>query len=1240
MQKLSFIILILFAQIILAQSPHGKNFNINCEECHSTDKWDIDYKKLKFDHSITDFELVGQHAALDCRTCHQTIEFSNVKQECVSCHTDIHQNSVGTDCAQCHTSQSWLVKDINEIHRMGRFPLEGAHRLADCEDCHSSVKNLYFEPLGAECFDCHKSDFESAKQPDHIAAGFSTECQDCHQLTDYEWSGALVNHDFFPLTGGHKISNCFDCHSQNTFEGLSQDCITCHQSDFNSTADPNHIASGFSNDCMECHTTNPGWQPATFAQHDNFFQLVGAHKLIESDCAKCHTTGFTNTPNQCSDCHINNYNNTADPNHQAAGFGTDCESCHTSNAWQPATFDHDNQFFPIYSGSHKGEWNECSDCHTNASNFQVFECITCHEHNQNDMNEEHNGVNGYVYESNACYSCHPTGSGEGGFNHSTTNFPLTGVHITTQCSDCHTSGYSGTSMECNSCHLTDFQNTANPNHQQLGLDQNCEQCHTTNPNWQPANFPVHNEFYLIEGAHVSIANDCNSCHNGDYVNNKNQCYDCHVNNYTNTTNPNHQSTGFGTDCETCHSQNAWEPATFDHDNQFFPIYSGKHNNQWNECSDCHTNTSNFQIFECINCHEHNQTEMDDKHKEVQGYQYISTECLACHPSGDTEGAFNHATSQFPLTGAHVTTECSDCHTSGYAGTSMECNACHLTDFQNTVNPNHQQLGLETNCETCHTTNRNWEPATFPVHNDFYLIEGAHVNITNDCTKCHTNEFANTGNQCMDCHITNYNNTSDPNHQSTGFGTDCETCHSQNAWEPATFDHDNQFFPIYSGKHNNEWNDCSDCHTNSSNYQIFECINCHEHNQTEMDDEHKEVQGYQYVSTECLACHPSGDSDGAFNHATSLFPLTGAHTTQECSSCHETGYSNASAECESCHQSDFTNSLEPKHSEAGISTQCENCHNSSAWKPSEFNHTITGFELVGGHNRTQCSDCHSVSTANASSECYGCHESNYSQAPEHSTQNYPKTCQNCHNTTNWEETSFDHNSTNFALTGAHIDVTCDNCHSNGYAGTSTDCNSCHTSDFNNSTNPNHTNLGLSTDCADCHTTNSNWQPASFSVHNNYYALVGAHSSISNDCSTCHNGDYNNTSNQCYDCHQNDYNSTTNPAHASSGFGTGCLDCHSQSAWTPSTFDHDGQYFPIYSGDHRGEWNTCSDCHKNSNDFGQFTCLECHEHSQSRMDDKHSDINDYVYDSNACYDCHPRGQGDIMIKKYFDKMRIEK
>ena len=34
------------------------------------------------------------------------------------------------------------------------------------------------------------------------------------------------------------------------------------------------------------------------------------------------------------------------------------------------------------SGSHRGRWSSCSDCHKTAGNFAAFECIYCHAHSQ------------------------------------------------------------------------------------------------------------------------------------------------------------------------------------------------------------------------------------------------------------------------------------------------------------------------------------------------------------------------------------------------------------------------------------------------------------------------------------------------------------------------------------------------------------------------------------------------------------------------------------------------------------------------------------------------------------------------------------------------------------------------------------------------------------------------------------------------------------------------------------------
>ena len=134
---------------------------------------------------------------------------------------------------------------------------------------------------------------------------------------------------------------------------------------------------------------------------------MGAHATIANDCAACHNGNYNNTPNTCYGCHATAYNTANSPNHISAGFPTDCVTCHGQSQWTPANWDHDDMYFPIFSGQHEGEWDQCSDCHTNANNYSVFTCLTCHH--QNSTNSEHNGVSGYQYNSNACYACHPNG---------------------------------------------------------------------------------------------------------------------------------------------------------------------------------------------------------------------------------------------------------------------------------------------------------------------------------------------------------------------------------------------------------------------------------------------------------------------------------------------------------------------------------------------------------------------------------------------------------------------------------------------------------------------------------------------------------------------------------------------------------------------------------------------------------------------------------------------------------------
>ncbi|MFZ4704955.1 MAG: hypothetical protein ACOYMF_03000 [Bacteroidales bacterium] len=1210
----------------------ANNYSTNCTDCHKMNglTWP---EVTNTDHNF--FPLTKGHAIEDCGRCHKSMPYSSASSECFSCHqpnytasTNPNHMAVGipNNCATCHTTNpGW--QPATYTHKEP-FPLKDAHQAIanECATCHAGN---YSNPVNT-CEGCHITNFNQTTNPNHTTAQIATTCETCH--TQVAWTPATYTHkEPYPLTDFHlTIANdCFACHAGN-YSNPENTCVGCHLTNFNATTNPNHSAAQFSTACETCHS-QVAWIPSTF-DHNTIYPLEGAHAIIANNCTQCHANGYPNTPNTCVGCHLTNYNQTTDPNHTAAQFPTTCADCHTQTAWKPASFDHDGQFFPIYSGKHNGQWNACADCHTNPSNFTIFTCTTsCHP--QASTNNEHQGVGGYQYVSAACLACHPNGAANG-FDHAAAGFPLTGGHSTVACTSCHASGYIGTSPVCAGCHTTNYNQTTNPNHTAIGISNSCSTCHTLNPGWSPATFPTHNNYYVLAGAHIS--KPCADCHNGNYNSIPNTCAGCHQTNYNQTTNPNHAAAQFPTTCADCHTQSAWTPATFNHDGLYFPIYSGKHNGNWNSCADCHTNPSNYAVYTCTTaCHP--QSTMNNEHQGVGGYQYISSACLACHPTGNAGGAFNHNTSPFPLTGGHASVDCASCHTNGYTGTSTICASCHINNYNQTTDPNHSAIGISTDCVTCHTTNPGWNPATFPTHNNYYVLAGAHVSVA--CANCHNGNYIATPNTCAGCHINNYNQTTNPNHAAAQFPTTCADCHSQSAWTPSTFNHDGQYFPIYSGKHNGNWNSCADCHTNPSNYAVYTCTtSCHP--QSSMNNQHQGVGGYQYVSSACLACHPTGNAGGAFNHNTSPFPLTGGHSSVDCASCHASGYTGTSTLCAGCHTDNYNQTTDPNHSAIGISTDCASCHTTNpGWNPATFPTHNNYYVLAGAHVAiaNNCAVCHQGNYVNSPNTCYGCHADNYNQTtnPNHVTSQFATTCETCHSQNAWVPSTFNHNNT-YPLTGAHATIAsnCVLCHANGYSNTPNTCVGCHQTNYNQATNPNHNTLGLSNNCSTCHTTNPGWAPATFPVHNSYYVLAGAHVAIANQCVDCHNGNYNNTPNTCSGCHMTNYNQTTNPNHASAQFPTTCADCHTQSAWTPSTFNHDGQYFPIYSGKHKNKWNTCSQCHQNAANFASFTCIaSCH--SQSSTNGDHQGVNGYAYNSDACYNCHPNGNAGKVMDNSFNR-----
>jgi hypothetical protein len=307
--------------------PH-KSFPTDCALCHLPDRWDRLRQDFSFDHEKeTGHPLAGAHNRATCLRCHNDFGpvTEYVARGCVGCHLDVHEARLGASCLRCHTQEDWRPTGLIAVHGRTRFPLVGVHATIACEQCHLQAPAGEFRGAPTRCELCHRDDLAGATSPDHIASGWTRDCEDCHTSTT--WGAAGFRHSFFPLTGGHA--------------GL--------------------------------------------------------------DCSRCHAAGdFSNTPTDCYACHSDDYDR--QPDHRTNGFGTDCRSCHNTSSWEDADFNHS---FPL-RGKHDVS---CNECHIGGNTIQ-FNCLMCHEHERSRMDDKHDEVRNYRYDSSACLECHPGGEGD------------------------------------------------------------------------------------------------------------------------------------------------------------------------------------------------------------------------------------------------------------------------------------------------------------------------------------------------------------------------------------------------------------------------------------------------------------------------------------------------------------------------------------------------------------------------------------------------------------------------------------------------------------------------------------------------------------------------------------------------------------------------------------------------------------------------------------------------------------
>ncbi len=452
-----------------------------------------------------------------------------------------------------------------------------------------------------------------------------------------------------------------------------------------------------------------------------------------------------------------------------------------------------------------------------------------------------------------------------------------------------------------------------------------------------------------------------------------------------------------------------------------------------ECADCHAAFSKtLQRDLCLSCHEHKSILEDQAagtgfHGRFEAAR--NAECSSCHTEHEGREAdivrldresFDHGFTDFTLSGAHAQAGCEDCHADGklFREAPSTCFSCHREDDSH--------LGrLGEDCSSCHHET-TWRETSFDHAKDTdFTLTGAHQDVK--CALCHSNEvYKGVPADCYSCHQIDDYHKGD-------FGKDCKQCHSTGQWKETSFDHARASNFALEGKHREI--SCGSCHEGS----LFdlplksECSACHS-----LDDVHQGGNG-----DDCASCHDSrGWTGSTFDHQKDTdFPLRGAHEKLECRACHtgRTPGLKIDTACFSCHQ------VADAH-QGVLGEDCAACHKETGWTDEvRFDHDLSSFPLIGLHAVAPCEACHlSPRFTDAKGSCFDCH----GQDDPHEN-SLGKDCGTCHNPNDWKLWEFDHDaSTGFLLDGAHSELACQSCHTQGSnykARLDTNCIACHRSD---------------------------------------------------------------------------------------------------------------------------------------------------------------------------------------------------
>ena len=445
----------------------------------------------------------------------------------------------------------------------------------------------------------------------------------------------------------------------------------------------------------------------------------------------------------------------------------------------------------------------------------------------------------------------------------------------------------------------------------------------------------------------------------------------------------------------------------------------------------------------------------------------------------------------------------------------------------------------------------------------------------NCQKCHEPGRRVTAEKCLACHKPVAERIAAKKGVHRDVKGDCVSCHVEHAgvnaelrpFDPKKFDHLKETGFALDGRHAPLAGKCESCHKGRSFLAVQPaCASCHA-------DVHKGRLG-----PDCASCHTTAaafkDAAKTFDHSKAAFPLTGAHATVQCASCHKTpDYRVAKfGACNDCHK-------DPHEKPLGV---CASCHTTDSFKSSRrIDHEKTGFPLIGKHATVACATCHVKPPTQVhlkAGKCADCHQDPHKGVFKGAD------CASCHNESGFQKTTpFDHTArTGYALEGGHAAAPCASCHKGAavpsgtpasravvdFRGAKKDCASCHRDVHQGE---------LGGRCESCHTVKSFKVPTF--QHPKFPEFFSAKHAAA-PCEKCHKPAepaaggapparlFKGVSTACATCHKDPHLGQ---------LGATCQTCHTLQGWKIPGYKHQGKDMAPFFASKHGTL-PCADCHK--------------------------------------------------------------